>query len=351
MEQKLKEKILNGMFLGGESVPKACLNNLTQQDFDELLLDIIFNLRKYPHLKKASGDEGTVYFLDDNFVVKKYNSSIYFRFNPVDRFGVSAFDKYFSEMQRFYESGLSVNKYYSHITINKGENLGLYVLQERVKGKTLFEEKCLSQLFYKVEDICTRQEFKTALNEQKGELYNLVVEYFINNFYETNKALNNVSDDELTRFILSDYNILNDGQFALLDTQASNVMFDNERLTIIDPALLSEKIVKTADSQRFNKIMVVRDMIMLFKNNIFAYTFLHCNKLIGKGKLAYDNFVKENMLVTAKAIKRYVAATNDLIKPIFSSDRVYDFYACKGIVDPIVSENNAQEILNMLQKD
>lgn len=350
MEEKIIEKILAHMFLGEDKVDSKLVKNLSEQSYNNLLLAIIPNLKNIPKSKTASGDEGRVYFLDEDFVVKRYVGSYLSRYNPVDRFGVYAFDKYCSEMKEFWEKGLSVNRYYANVTINQGSDSGLYILQERAKGKILFEENTLEKTFSLLKDFCTKEEFNLALKERKGELYETIVRIFLDNFYETDKALGNVSDSVLENLILSDQDLLNDSRFAYPDIKSDNIIFDGKRYTIIDTAFLSNAHTHSSDEEEYNKIMVMRDMISLFKDNLFAYNFIDTNKALDAKKLKLSDFEMENKLITAKAVKRYVAAVNDLVSPIFRETRVYDIDACKQMLSPVVSKEDLNDILNQLQR-
>ena len=120
----------------------ANLDGLPREECDKVLLEMVKHLK---HCKYASGKEGTVYFVSDKYIVKKYeNDAMWVVLNEL-------FEAYCEENKRFADNGYSVPKIYSWLKIPRAHNIfesrysssydydyDFYVLEERAEGRELY---------------------------------------------------------------------------------------------------------------------------------------------------------------------------------------------------------------------
>lgn len=331
------------------NLTKGNISSFSHDDYYEFLISLIPTLKTITNVK--AGWEGKVFFVDKNFVVKKYSSG-YLQYMKSKIYEYSPFEIYFHQMQDFWERGFSVNKFYTYAIIQDGDNAGLYVLQERVKGKSLFEESCLSEMFGKLPFECTKEEFNFALRHKNNELYYAIVEAYLKSIYDTNIELYNLPEEVIARFIQSDFDMRNEARHAVPDVQASNVILGDNNLTHIDPYLLyteAEKCNKEMIDN--NKVKLMRDITTMFKDNFKAYLMIYLNNGFGPINNKIKKFEKENKAITAKAIGKYFDITNQLYAPKFACDSESNFKECSNNISPIVDSEDKKILLDKLERE
>jgi len=304
------------------------------QEAKKYLQAVIPNLDRFSSL---SGTEGTVYFVDDDFVVKRY-------FEPIE--SLEMFEEFFREVQSFSEKGYAVPKMYSWDYDLRPYDDGflVYTLQERLGGKMLFDISAF-ELYEQCKEFCSRKEFDVAVADRNNnpELLGLLIREFISGCLRTNKALLGMSEAELERFISTDFNISSQSRFSMPDVQAGNVMFDGERLSIIDNGYLGyDKGIDSVDSVKAN---LIRDVILLFYNNEMA-------NWLPKFRCMYSDQIKrlsgENMEASFLAMRRFVRKVNQMYRPVMSNK--YDFDACESMANAVFDEKKAKEICAEIQR-
>lgn len=307
---------------------------LSQKEYDAFLEQTI------PILDRCSflcGTEGTVYFVDDNFVVKTY-------FEPVE--DLEIFNEYFKEIQLFGNMGLAVPKIYAWASApcESGEKFAAYILEERVKGKTLFDLD-VHRLYESCKKFCSREEFEfaTASRKNNPELLGLIMREHIAEFLSINKAIGSLSDAEIERFISTDYMLGVQSRFSAPDVQAGNVMFDGKKLTIIDSAFVGRD--KGADSVEYVKATLMRDMFLLFyyNENVNWLPRFKCGITPELKKLK-----NENEEACFLAMRRLVRKTNQMYSPVLTNP--YDYDACKMVAYEVFQKKLADEICSEVQR-
>ena len=285
-----------------------------------------------------SGTEGSVFFVDNDFVVKTYHEPI------VD---VDLFNSFFKEIQSFGDAGYAVPKVYSYVLKPRkgGSGFSVYILQERIKGKNLFDLDILN--FYECcKKFCSIDEFNLAVNDRENnpELFGLIIREFISDFLNTNKNLLSLSESELERFISTDFHLSSKSRFSIPDVQAGNVIFDREKLTIIDNGFLGyDKGIESEDSARVN---VLRDMFLLFYynetvNKMPKYRCMYSDEI--------NRLKSENNEVSFLAMRRFVRKVNEMYLPMVTN--VYDYEACMSVANEVFDEKKAKEICLEIQRD
>lgn len=302
---------------------------------DEYLRRIIPSLNQFSFL---SGTEGRVYFVDDDFVVKTY-------FQPID--SLEIFENYFKEIQSFAEKGYSVPKIYSwaFTPCENGKEFCAYTLQERVKGKNLFDLD-LESFYESCNGICTKEEFDRAVGDRKSnpELLGLLIREYIASCLRTNQALLDLSETELEKFLSTDFNIGVESRYSISDVQAANVLFDGQNLRIIDNGFLGYD--KGLDSESVVKANLMRDAFLLFYNNESV-------KWLPKFRCLYSDEINklkdQNMDASFLAMRRFVRKVNQMYSPVLSN--IYDYKACESIAEEVFNENLAKQICSEVQRD
>ena len=311
------------------------MENIKGFDAKEYLKSKIATLDECSFL---SGTEGNVYFVDDSFVVKTY-------FEPFDDMRI--FNEYCKEIRSFGDKGYAVPRIHAWAAIPclGGERFIAYILEDRVKGKALFDLD-VHRLYESCKKFCSKSEFEHAVARKKNnpELLGLIMREHIAEFLSINKALNSLSDAELEKFISSEYNIGVASRFSSLDVQAGNVMFDGKKLTIVDNAYLGYD--KGLDTPEQVKTTLIRDMFLLFyyNENINWMPKYKCSVAADLYKMRNEN-AEECFL----AMRRFVRKANEMYRPIITNP--FDYEACKMVAYEVFQKDMADELCKEVQKD
>lgn len=297
-----------------------------QIKYQKLLNELIPNLDKYNYL---SGSEGNVYFINDNFVVKEYRNS----YIPTD-----LFENYFKEIQSFEKNGYLVPKFYAWTVIKTSLNKKYYILEERIKGKNLFNE--LSNIYSKVKHLCTEEEFNRILFNytENPKLFTEIVISYLTDINETSKSLLNMKKDKLESFITTLYHLYADCVNSYPDIHENNVLFDGQTLTIIDQmpiklkSNLIDKSLEDIKEQIFFDIFAIFEKFSMIEQvkcydirleprvekikqetlqnaiSVLKKFNKECNKLLSpKNKLTYDDYYNEVSYIFSDKVSKQLA--------------------------------------------
>ena len=160
------------------------MEKLRQDIYDNILLSAVFELDKFP---KKSGQEGTAYFVGDDFVIKEILG------DQESFYNYQNFEKYCKELAAYHEQGFDVPAIYSWTMLpktmfEKTRFDRYYILQERVKGRDMFAHG-ISYTYDDCKDFCDKNEFDAAMLSQKGELYKKIVLTYLENCLIMNQQL------------------------------------------------------------------------------------------------------------------------------------------------------------------
>lgn len=312
---------------------------MSQQKYDEMLASLIPNLNQFSFKR---GGEGRVYFVDENFVVKRYS--------PKTKSIDGSFEKYCKEMQNFYELGLSVPRIYSYANISDMSSpfCGLYFLEERVKGRELFFNGEIERAYEICKHFCSKKEFVEAVKSKKGELFELIVYTYLNDFYSTNSSLENVKIDVVENLILSDFDMLESGKYSLPDVQPFNIFFDGKNLTLIDNLYLETPRKHQKSDEPYNKERVLRDVADIFRPNATIFEYVKNNlKVAGSERIL--TLLEKNRAACGRLLKTFVRKTNNLLSPKFTSSLYFDSF--KDAITNAAGEKDAKDILSEVQRN
>ncbi len=307
-------------------------------EYDNLLLSLIPQVSK---MKYKSGSEGVAYFVDENFVIKEI--SFCFENDESDKY-INSFNLFCQEIKGFFDKGFAVPQIYSWVGLKDCDNsVNFYILQERVKGEHLFEIY-LEDIFYHCSNFCGIDEFNEALKNRSGSLYQKIVETHLKHFIETDEKLLSMSDVELERYILSHYGMIKTRQYSWVDVHSGNVLFDGNKLTIIDNsfALNNPNI-----QYRNAKSLVLTDTIDIFLDHAEFLDFVNEDYL--KQFDSFGSLIIQNKNIAAEALKRFINKINYVVEPVIKSKAEY--VVMRYELKKLFGTQKTEELLSEVQKE
>lgn len=248
-----------------------------QEEADELLQSVIPYLKNFSYL---SGGEGVVYFIDDNFVVKKY-----FQKFTNSRYAQQCLINHCAEVNRLNFQGYPLPKIYS-IALPDENNKSVYILEERAKGKSLFPIIKFSQITEQIE------------RKKKARLQFELISKFESDYLKVNEQMEALPDSEIEKFILTDYLMTKNFVYGGPDVVSSNVIFDGKHLSHIDSYFSTKK--ERGEISDTPSEDVMKDMLGLMFHNGLAKVYLKkaCGEIFG-----VDKILKENTKLTKETLK------------------------------------------------
>lgn len=315
----------------------------TQQEiYDNLLLSVVFNLKDFP---KKSGQEGTAYFIDENFVVKEIMGS------QEGFFKYENFVSYCEEINGFREQGYPVPKIYSWTMLpasmfKKIGNFSFdryYILEERVKGKELFSHR-ISESFEDCKDFCSEKEFSDAILSHEGELYKKIVETYLQYFIDTNEQLEALPESVIEQLVLGDYHMMKNQKFGVVDMHNANIMFDGKKILMIDHSFTENFFANFPDEKI--RAIVMKDMLRIISGNERG---LFCGAMNKRKWKDLEVLFSKHKQTASSVMKRFINVTNRVLKPVFKDDM--DYANSRDFIKMVSSdEAEEKEMLDMLQK-
>lgn len=333
-----------------KSLNVANLDELSRDECDRVLLGLIPLLK---HCKSVSGCEGTAYFIDDKYVVKKYNNE--------KKWDVltDIFDAYCAENAQFAQKGYCTPKIYSWLSVprihkpfeSKRSSLyyydcDYYVLEERAQGRELFYGH-LEDIYDLVQDRFTLKQFSHALKSPQKHMVNFkeIAREYIRDFMNVNMAIEAMPDSVLENFIFSLQNMFLEGRVSTPDIHAKNVISDSEHLMIID-----NHMSRRGDSSYFSGVEVERFVItrlmILFKHNASMGNLGKKAKELGV-KSEFAELEEINRIFCAAALEKLFKAMRKVMGDVFDID-YYEAIMGNGL-RRIVNNEQAQKIMKTLE--
>lgn len=249
--------------------------------YKKVLSDLMPSLKTYPYKR---GSEGMAYFIDNDFVIKY--------FEMVD-LPYRAFDNYCNEIQRFGDAGLACPKVYSWARVPIFEDDGkahrYYILEEQVQGEGLYPYD-IEDLYPKMNLSMSKGEFLGKIKKIKDnqELYIELLNEYSKTILERSGQLEALSTDEIRRFIESYIQINKNSIFSVPDLHVGNVLFDGEKLTLIDNTMIQENLLKWRDKngnfkERSFQWQTLSELLYLFSCvRHYQYAMTHYERETGE---------------------------------------------------------------------
>lgn len=233
---------------------------------DLKMYEAICNMEELP---SAGGGEGRAYFVDDNYVLKRYYKRLSPDFDNI-------FESYCSEMKKFAENGYNVPKIYAwtkmpnfNIMVSPEQRYDYYILEERIKGRQIFYGQ-LENIYPICENLCEKDEFLSAIKnpENNKTLFLEILKNYVDDFQNVNEYLNSISEYEIDKFLYDTYTMCIDGKFSVPDIFPGNILIDKDKFTIIDNRLIKKDDPKYADKS-FPDTVMTSGILWLFFYNSF----------------------------------------------------------------------------------
>ncbi len=323
------------------------MDKISHANYNEMLLNAIPFLKSLPN---KSGGEGTAYFLDDKFIIKKYNYSQNWRYFDY------AFEEYCEELMRYADLGYNIPKIYAYLKLpnvnyytGRDKNLNnYYILEERKEGRHLFAGY-LSEMYPLVQDVFDYRQYKTVLANPDEHLddFKELVKIFIKDYIKMNEIIEAMPEDELGSFVLELYKMYMEGEHSVPDVHPSNVLYDGKGLSIIDNIMTFgyyKNKSKSAVREDF-----VRDLLNLFYYNNQIFDLSH-GALFGLGKKTSVDFSylkRKNYKVCKAAIIKTVNVMNKYCdNPEITSAKAR--LALFSALDNVLKKDDNLQVLNQL---
>lgn len=311
-----------------------------QQDvYDNVLLSVVFHLDKYP---KKSGQEGTAYFIGEDFVVKEMLGT------QDSLFKYENFETYCRELQDFHKKGYAVPEVYSWTMLPN--NLfkdsmfdRYYVLQERIKGPDMFA-KGLSGSFDNCSSFCTMQEFNAAVLSREGHLFKKIVEVYLKNSLELIEKLDAMPESLVENFVVSDYQMMKNHTFGAVDVHSGNVIFNGERMIIIDNGFMENFFAGYSDDKL--RQITMKDVLRILSGNL---NVLSCSAHYKRKWTEFQPLYLKHKKACKSVMRKFINVTNRTLKPVFYEDM--EFFNSRDFIRNVVQGEDEQEMLGMLHKN
>ena len=253
-----------------------------------------------------------------------------------------SFDNFCREIKSFSDKGYAVPKIYSWIGLPEFDtNYNFFVLEEYAAGENIFVS-FLEDIYYLCKDFCGVDEFKQALSKKDGALYQKIVETHFKKFIETDEKLLDMSEFELEKYIASHYGMIKDQKYSIADIHAGNVMFDGQKLTIIDNGFATCHCNIDESAARN---LVLADTIDMFLENARFFDFLN-EDFIAQSQ-SISALKSKNQHVSAEALKRFIKKINYLINPVINEA---NFSALAYDLNQLYDKQGTAEILAEVQR-
>ena len=312
---------------------KSYIEMLSDADKQFLLLSSIPMLSG---VKSRVGNEGTVFFVSKDIIVKKYFSEID---NP--ELLNHVFNKYCEECDQFYLKGYNIPKIYTWTMISRPDHSGFdyYLLEERVPGRELFLSNIL-RMYDEFKDIISGDDFIKLLEhpEDNMRFYEKVVKEYIHDFIDMNAKIESMSDVELDRFLEGVYKMLVECNYAIPDVHARNVLFHQGKLNLIDLYLEQDKEGRDAMKMTPPECLLLARMIALFNYNGDIKKFKNNDVFLRH----LNEDIDFNELLCTEAMKKIIRSGKRLCK--FSPNKEW-WESFVPRIEKILEKDNVESVI------
>ena len=167
--------------------------------------------------ESRAGNEGRVFFVSDEVIVKKY-------FPKIDNPEVlqKIFNIYCQECERYYKKGYKIPKIYTWSIIQRPDHSGFdyYLMEERVPGRELFISNIV-KMYDEFKDLLSKNDFERAVTnpEENQSVYEKILSSYVHDFIEMNQRIESMSDKDLEVFLESIYKMFGECKYAIPDVK------------------------------------------------------------------------------------------------------------------------------------
>ena len=206
------------------------IDNLSPEERQHLLMSAIPML---PDFKSKAGNEGQIFYVSKDIIVKKY-------FSKIDKPEVltGLFNKYCDECEEFWKRGYKIPRIYAWTMVSKPDHSGFdyYLLEERVPGRELFFSSIMKMYEQEFKDHMSKDDYANVVQnpENNSREYEKILGSYVHDFLEMNERIESMSDADIDRFLEDIYKMFVESEYAIPDVHARNVLFHQGKLNLID---------------------------------------------------------------------------------------------------------------------
>lgn len=281
--------------------------NLMKKQYDEMLESLIPFLGQYA---SKSGKEGSVYFVDDNFVVKEIVNN--YRQERMALF----FDCYIKEQQKFADGGCLIPRVYSSKII-KSQNadgsprFSFYILEDKFPGNDIFVR--ISDNFYN--DFYRSFSVKNSgVKLDEKEMNFETMRKYIDNFIVQNNFLMGLSDDKFDDIVKTVYKMLKDGKYSLPDVHVGNLLVNKDGFNLVDNYVL-DKSSKPYLSEMKPEWFLTTRFLGVFRESAKVSVALQKSVILqNEGLETLYELQEQNMFFTEQVVKRVMISVKRCLK-------------------------------------
>ena len=310
------------------------IDNLSPEERQHLLMSAIPML---PDVPTKAGNEGQIFYVSKDVIVKKY-------FSKIDKPEVltTLFNKYCDECEEFWKKGYKLPRIYAWTMVSKPDHSGFdyYLLEEQVPGRELFFSNIMKMYEQEFKDHMTKDEFAGAVEnpEANSRAYEKILHSYVHDFLDMNERIESMSDVEIDRFLEDIYKMFVECEYAIPDVHARNVLYHQGKLNLIDLYLEHDR-----DAYRALKVTPAESLLLARIVELFRYNGEVKNLKAKDPKLAYINDdIDFNGILCTEAMKKLIRSGKRLCK--FNPDQKWWDIFVKRIERVLDKEQTAEII-------
>lgn len=320
-----------------EKFSGSYLNNLSDFEKQDLLVSSIPLLSGF---ESRAGNEGRVFFVSKDVIVKKY-------FPKIDNPEVlqKIFNIYCQECESFHKKGYNIPKIYTWSIIQRPDHTGFdyYLMEERVPGRELFISNIV-KIYDEFKDVLPKNIFERAVTnpEDNKAVYEKILSSYVHDFIEMNERIESMSDKDLESFLQGIYQMFAQCKYAIPDVHARNVLFHQGKLNLID--LYLEKFEGGYQYDMYTppeKLLLAR-MVMLFNYNGDIKNY--ASKDLSLQKI--NDEIELNEILCTEAMKKVIRAGKRICE--FSADKRWWSGLVKRL-EKILNKEHIEEVIKEIE--
>lgn len=310
------------------------------------LYDCISHLNEY---SCNVGGEGKAYFVNDDYVVKKYTHKNDEQFHHI-------FSDYCREMKSFAEKGFNVPKIYAWDFMPNVDRkarpecrFDYYILEERIKGRQIFQGN-IETIYSICKDLCDRAEFKQTVQipELNRSLFKKILTRYVEDFQEVNNYLCSMPESQIDKFLFDLYLMCLDGKFSNPDIFATNVLTNDKGFFVIDNEA-KRRVGTELASKRYSDRIFTTGLLWIFAFNNYVTN----GDRFGYFDDEYKSFLLDQRDKVVKPCKEAMIRFIKRAKYVCFDVKLSEFGKSMGnhyMLKKMLDEESANEIFDCLEK-
>lgn len=315
------------------------IDAFSAEEKQQVLLSFIPML---PRFVRKNGNEGEVFFVSDDLIIKKY-------FANIDSFSVLQFifNKYCEECEYFYSKGYNIPKIYTWTVLSRPDHSGFdyYLLEERVPGRELFISN-ISRISTRFSGALDDKQFNNLLinPQQNMPLYNEILNSYVYDFLTMNEKIESMSETNLERFLISVHNMFAECRYAIPDVHARNVLYHEDNLQLIDLYLERDMDGYLYSSYTPPELLLLSRIVALFNYNGDVKKF----KMNDSKFKNVNNKIDLNEMLCTEAMLRVIKTAKKFYK-FHPNKRWWKTFVER--LEKIVNKENSLRVIKEIEPD